>query len=458
MKLLLRPKPEEGESFIGYIVRLTELNGYDTPSWILSLSDIDYMELQWNFTFMFSQAERLKKFAEITDNKLRNLFPVLYLPDESSARFGIEGEYNFYGAFLNRSIIRPHCPKVCPKCLKESGYARRVWDCSLVTACPIHACMLIDTCPKCRRRIKCVRRSLSVCSCRYDWKEIDPEFLTARELAVSRLVHTLCGLQAGALQKEKDNPLHRLNLRDFVVVLTLIAGTFRNIASATGRPSKSIKLRNKDLHALYGQAYSVFGNWPHNFHQFLSKQSKGQVRFHPHDGKLNTSLKTEFGSFYEHLYQVLNEPQFDFMREAFVQYLTDRLHSQGQPAKGISFATTIALGEHISLYDARRLLKITNKALFDLITDGEIRCVIKNARRNPEYTLNLLDIEGLKREFEQSITPRELANQLGIDCKTIRKLAQNKLLKTRWRSAIDGLHTMKFSRDASEEFQRKTGQ
>jgi hypothetical protein len=39
VKLVLRPKPEKGESFIGYLVRLTELNGYDTPSWILSLAD-----------------------------------------------------------------------------------------------------------------------------------------------------------------------------------------------------------------------------------------------------------------------------------------------------------------------------------------------------------------------------------------------------------------------------------
>src|SRR5258708_22892121 len=103
MKLLVRPKPEKGESFIGYLVRLTELNGYDTPSWILSLSDIDYMELQWNFTFVFGHPNKLKKFAELTDNQISDLTSLLYLPGNSSERHGIEGEYNFYGAFLNRS-------------------------------------------------------------------------------------------------------------------------------------------------------------------------------------------------------------------------------------------------------------------------------------------------------------------------------------------------------------------
>src|SRR6266513_1034776 len=64
-------------------------------------------------------------------------------------------------------------PKVCPKCLAESGYSLRTWDCSLVTACPIHECVLLDTCPDCKRRIKCVRNKLCVCSCGCDWREIN---------------------------------------------------------------------------------------------------------------------------------------------------------------------------------------------------------------------------------------------------------------------------------------------
>jgi len=36
----------------------------------------------------------------------------------------------------------------------------------------------------------------------------------------------------------------------------------------------------------------------------------------------------EFGSFYERLYENLRGPQFDFMREAFAEFLTNRLKSQ----------------------------------------------------------------------------------------------------------------------------------
>ena len=152
------------------------------------------MELQWDFTFVFSDSNKLKRFAELTDNPISNLTPLLYLPADFRDRHGIDGEYNFYGAFLNRSIVRPHCPKVCPRCLKESGYARRVWDCSLVTACPIHECLLIDSCPKCKNRIKCVRNRLSVCRCGYDWRETDLKLESQAELAVSQRVYELCGV------------------------------------------------------------------------------------------------------------------------------------------------------------------------------------------------------------------------------------------------------------------------
>src|SRR5215217_3511649 len=136
VKLLITLKPEKDEGFISYLLRLTEANGYDTPSWILSLSGIDYMELQWKFTFVFSCSDAFKELAKLTGNAPSDLMGFLYFPAPSKNT--TSDDYNFYGAFLNRSIIRPHCAKVCIKCLDESGYCRRIWDCSLVTACPIH--------------------------------------------------------------------------------------------------------------------------------------------------------------------------------------------------------------------------------------------------------------------------------------------------------------------------------
>jgi TniQ protein len=452
MKLLMRPKPEKGESFIGYLVRLTELNGYDTPSWILSLANIDYMELQWNFSFVFGKSKGLEKFAQITNNTLEDLNGLVYFPANSSQGNTNEHEYDFYGASLNRSIIRPHQPKICPKCLVEFGYCFRVWDCSLVTACPFHECLLLDSCPKCRRRIRCISKSLSVCPCGCDWREIYPQFLSAGELAVSRRVYQLCGLLPKASEEARENPLHHLDLRDFVVALTFIAGQFRKMAWATGRPSKSIKLPNKDLHELYARAYSVFENWPHNFHQFLSKQSNGQVRLNPHDGKLGTVLKKEFGSLYEHLFQDLDEPEFDFMRESFAEFLTARLKSQCEGPLGELPAPLSVTDECISIAKARRLLRISHSAMSDLIASGEVGFVIRNHGTTLECVLRLSDVQNLKCKFEESMTCRDLAKELGTDCGTICELARKGLIKPCARRSTEAFNTLRFGRDAAEQF------
>jgi hypothetical protein len=101
MRLLIVSKPEKDESFIGYIVRLTESNGYETPSWIFSLSGIDYMELQWKFTFVFSRSEKLDNLATLTGSTLDDLLSLLYLPAKSQVPHEDNHEYDFFGLSIN---------------------------------------------------------------------------------------------------------------------------------------------------------------------------------------------------------------------------------------------------------------------------------------------------------------------------------------------------------------------
>jgi TniQ len=413
------------------------------------------MELQWKFTFVFSRSEKLENLAKLTGTELEDLLSLLYLPSKSRDQEG-DHEYDFFGALLNRSIIRPHCPKVCPKCLAESGYSLRIWDCSLVTACPIHECMLLDTCPACKRRIKCVRNKLCVCSCGCDWREINSTVLPGEQLTVSRRIYQLCGVIPGEQSlPESESPLQNLGLRDFIRVIVFMAGLFGKLAWATGRPSRSIKLRNQELHTLFTNAHQVFETWPLNFHKFLRVQSKGKKRLSPHNGELDTALKREFGSFYERLYEDLREPQFDFIREAFAESLTNRVKAQAEvrtpnvPSRDSD--------SYISVAQARRRLKITHRAMFDLINTGEIDFVIRNEGTVLRYLLRLADVENAKDKFQQAISSRTLAKQLGVDCKAIRRLTRAGYLEAKPRRAVDGYHTIKFDADAAQKLLKTLG-
>jgi len=445
VKLLITPKPKKDEGFISYLLRLTEANGYDTPSWILSLSGIDYMELQWKFTFVFSCSEGFKKLAKLTGNALSDLIGLLYLPAPSPKNITCADNYNFYEAFFNRAIIRPHCPKVCVKCLNVSGYCRRVWDCSLVTVCPIHKCLLIDTCPKCKRRLKAIRNRMNVCACGCDWSELQPDVRCEHEIAVSRRIYQLCSLlPLDHPSKGRLNPLQSLALQEFVIVLTFIAGLECEMSWATGRPSKSIKLRNEDLHSYITKAYQVFENWPHNFHQFLNKKSKGDVRFNPRDGKLDTVLKEEFGALYKRLYRDLQGAQFDCLRDAFAEYLNNRLKAQYEDADSLPLVPASNNDQYISVAEARRLLKISHHSILELVKTGEIACVVKNQDKTLRYLLRRADVETVKMQFEEALGSRELARQFRVDYTLIDRLVQEGHLRSKPRRTIDGYHASRF--------------
>jgi hypothetical protein len=139
------------------------------------------------------------------------------------------------------------------------------------------------------------------------------------------------------------------------------------------------------------------------------------------------------------------------MREAFAEFLTDRIKSQSEPSATTPRVLSFDIDTYISVAQARRLLKITHRAIFDLIKVGEIDFVIRNKGTALRYLLRLSDVEKVKDKFEQAISSRTLARQLGVGCDVIHELAKSGYLKTTSRRAIDGYHTSKFDPDAANK-------
>jgi hypothetical protein len=278
-------------------------------------------------------------------------------------------------------------------------------------------------------------------------------------MSLSHRLYELCELlQDKKVAAQTKNPLNTLTLADFIIAVTFVARCQRKVSRSTGRPSKSIELDNRELHDLYTHAYAVFDDWPHNFFQFLYGRSKRWAKLQPNDGKLDTALKKEFGLLYQSLYQDLEGNQFDFLRKAFCEFLTDRMHSQFTSFVEDSSACEMTnCAQYSALADARRSLKITNAALFDLIAAGEIPCRVINSRRTPELAVNAAHVERVKHEFEESMTCRDLAKELGTDCKTIRKLVQDGLIESRVRSSTEAFNVLRFHRSIVKTFIRTLG-
>lgn len=249
MRLLRRDTPRTDESFMSYIVRLTELNFYDTPTWILRRAGFCPQIFMASSRFIFQEAEDydLSLLAELTgvdESKLSSLACTSINRNQI-----YRDTILVFGAPLPKYMIRLRYGKVCPACLRDTDYCRKLWDLAPVTACPIHKCMLLDQCPNCKNRIVWTRNKISICRCGYDWRTTALEPVKDSELAVVRQIHQLCHQPSDKfkIKTNSTNPLLKLDLAHFILALFFVAGRYRGITETRGR-SLAPALRNAEIH------------------------------------------------------------------------------------------------------------------------------------------------------------------------------------------------------------------
>src|ERR1043165_2290719 len=178
MRLILTSKPRHDESLMGYVLRLTELNGYHNPSIILALLGLERSALQ-SCQFVFGKGWDLSALSQLTGVREAELVSMRY---DSPSDNSVHSRYMAFGSPLYSHFIRPRNPKVCPACLRDYGYCRQIWELSPITSCLFRKCLLIDCCAHCEKNITWVRKSLSFCNCRHDWRKSDITLVGDSEL------------------------------------------------------------------------------------------------------------------------------------------------------------------------------------------------------------------------------------------------------------------------------------
>ncbi|PGH57650.1 hypothetical protein CRT60_06560 [Azospirillum palustre] len=149
--LRLRIRPHEGESLSGVIVRSAErarlgsalenaaMAGLRLPGSAVSNDD-------------------LTPLAFLTGIPSDRLDAMAYRPVDG-------GRHRYLGSAIDRDLIALRPRRVCPVCLKETGFHRMEWDFAPATACLRHHCRLETSCPVCGRRFGWEHPSLTECPC-----------------------------------------------------------------------------------------------------------------------------------------------------------------------------------------------------------------------------------------------------------------------------------------------------
>jgi len=265
LRLLKTPLPRPDESLMGYILRLTEENGYDSPTWIFNQAELNISVADGGWKTLYHDRLKLCHLKRLTGLDHTEFEALRYKFIESTDLLAVSG------SSLSSHHLRFASPKICPACIRQDKYYQRLWDLLSLTACPTHGTVLMDVCPGCGKAISWHRNRLSVCKCGLDWRDADQTEADPLSLKIARQVQKLCGSNSnkGQSYDEKNNPLYDLGLDDLCNALSLMACSYLHIKDV---PGVKWVTNNSLWHEAYSYAYSIFMNWPENFYKFLDRE------------------------------------------------------------------------------------------------------------------------------------------------------------------------------------------
>ncbi len=246
------PAHHATESLLGYILRLSQENGYETPTSILSRARIRPANLRQSY-----------KLTEVA--KLTKCFPASML----SIAYHLHAKKRSQHCLLNHVVRQQDLsltrPKLCPECAKEQGFLEAYFDLTVMIACPIHKKMLVEICPHCHQALRWRRPGLSECVC---GAQLLRSSLPLAGTAVTDLLDVIrrkvLGLQS-AIEYESGIPSHQLGSMKLRSILFLI-GMLGRMESR-----RREQLTPDSCKRIVPIASAIFSDWPTNFERLLER-------------------------------------------------------------------------------------------------------------------------------------------------------------------------------------------
>lgn len=301
--LVRTPHPRLTESLLGYVLRVSEANGYDTPWHVLRYAGLTQGEMK-------SAALPVEKLAPILGLSPDALHHIAYVSatEEGVRQFRLLG--NFLGRGLRYNPLRLNNPFLCPQCVDENGYIDAFWDLSLAVACPVHRRTAVSHCPSCEKRLTWYRPGLLTCKCGASLRGAPTkdvtEALADLMVILSAKVHDT-RIEDNALQAGLPTaPLLSMPLRSLLSKLPDFAALSAGFAA--GDPGEPITQA--------AVAAATFAEWPIGFRRFLRGISDSQKEEHQ-----GIAYCKRFKKFYDRFCKSPScRADFLWLREEFVRF------------------------------------------------------------------------------------------------------------------------------------------
>lgn len=247
--LVRTPLPMATESLLGFVLRLSEQNGYDTPWRALSLAKIPRRQaLSLDFP-----VEQLVPLLKCSPGSLDS---ISYSTRNASGEISYKILKTGLGSRIRKGTFRLATPAFCPACVHEKGFIEAHWDIRLVSCCSKHQCALLSHCPCCLQSISWFRPGLLTCTCGTTWNSASLKTAPLPLVAINELVTAkILGQEASkGITTGVPKELMALPGRSVLAVLGMLSDVLQHKASDNASPA-SVEL--------------LFYQWPYGYLNFL---------------------------------------------------------------------------------------------------------------------------------------------------------------------------------------------
>lgn len=381
--LVVTPQPMSFESYKGYILRVSEANGYRSIHGMLRHAGMTENEIR----SATPDPEKLKRLVGSDLPEFDFLFEKI-----KHSRYQVLSGHRIPSLYLRSKHTR-----VCPCCIADKGYISSFTELKYAVVCPEHNIETIEECPSCHKGLDVFRPGLSQCQCGYDFKHAK-----AREVTNQALIGLMYILKAKLENQVLDKSLLEPSGFPVEAIAKLSLNTVLSLLYRLEGRSADAQL-NSDLMATITSAASIFTNWPRGFHQYL-EETQG-----PQADMASTGLRKQFLPIYETLFKNgLPKDEVAFMHQAFVEF------GQRQWRKALIHPKLQQGGASniVGIYGLAQALSKQPATLRKMVAAGLIPVHAVNAKGQALFEVT----EQLVFEFAagQSLTIKEAAERLDL--------------------------------------------
>ena len=392
----------------GWLLRLTEINGYGRP---LAIERIAGLQRGRVPSAREAVVEALAYVTGTDPSRVDRIVP---------QRIGPSFRRTIIPSLRLPRTMFDAKPKFCTECLRERKVLPAVWDLTAWAACPIHGCLLSDRCPACDEPVSWLRASTDRCGekgCRGLLSDGPVRPADDTLVALSRLLAARIGVPGGEGGSPIGPPLAELGSED----VFLLVGRLGRLASPNGGSDGP-----RDAPAL--MAAKLLTAWPENFHDFVRSQAT-PPETHAHATKAYPRITLLLHR--DKRLGAISDAARNFVTRAFLTAIpeTPLKHFAGAVAK-----ETLA-SSWVSLRATAKLLGMHWRSVTRLAREGALRSTTVTTNSNTFLYLDRADVRrmaartpspsNLRNRFESGelIKKAEAGRRLNISVAFVRALA-----------------------------------